>query len=36
MSEENVDGHIGCIVIRPDGRVLPRAVPDPLAKQKRD
>jgi hypothetical protein len=27
-----VPGHIGCIVIRPDGsRVLARAVPDPLA-----
>jgi hypothetical protein len=29
-------GHIGCIVLRPDGsRVLARAVPDPLAPQKR-
>jgi hypothetical protein len=27
-----VPGHVGCIVIRPDGsRVLARAVPDPLA-----
>jgi hypothetical protein len=27
-----VEGHVGCIVIRPDGsRVLARAVPDPLA-----
>jgi hypothetical protein len=28
-----VPGHVGCIVIRPDGsRHLARAVPDPLAK----
>jgi hypothetical protein len=32
-----VDGHIGCIVIRPDGsRYVARAVPDPLAGQKPD
>jgi|SRR5918994_6411634 hypothetical protein len=30
-----VPGHIGCIVIRPDGsRYVARAVPDPLAEQK--
>jgi hypothetical protein len=29
-----IDGHVGCIVIRPDGsRYLARAVPDPLAQQ---
>lgn len=28
-----VEGHIGCIVIKPDGsRYVARAVPDPLAK----
>jgi hypothetical protein len=27
-----IEGHLGCIVIRPDGRrYLARAVPDPLA-----
>jgi hypothetical protein len=32
MLDPIVPGHIGCIVIRPDGsRVLARAVPDPLA-----
>jgi hypothetical protein len=32
-----VPGHVGCIVIRPDGsRFLARAVPDPLAEQKPD
>jgi hypothetical protein len=32
-----VPGHIGCIVIRPDGsRYLARAVPDPLAHEKPD
>jgi hypothetical protein len=32
-----VRGHLGVIVIRPDGsRVLARAVPDPLAQQKPD
>ena len=30
-----VPGHVGCIVIRPDGsRYLARAVRDPLAQQK--
>jgi hypothetical protein len=30
-----VPGHVGCIVIRPDGsRYLARAVPDPLAQRK--
>jgi hypothetical protein len=29
-----IPGHVGCVVIRPDGsRVLARAVPDPLAQQ---
>jgi hypothetical protein len=29
-----VPGHVGCIVIQPDGsRYLARAVPDPLAQQ---
>ena len=32
-----VPGHVGCVVIRPDGgRVLARVVPDPLAQQKPD
>jgi hypothetical protein len=32
-----VPGHVGCIVIRPDGsRYLARAVPDPLAHHKPD
>jgi hypothetical protein len=32
-----VPGHVGCIVIRPDGsRYLARAVPDPLAGHKPD
>jgi hypothetical protein len=32
-----VPGHIGCIVIRPDGsRYVARAVPDPLVQQKPD
>jgi hypothetical protein len=32
MLDPLVPGHIGCIVIRPDGsRYLARAVPDPLA-----
>jgi hypothetical protein len=32
-----VPGHIGCIVIRPDGsRQVARAVPDPLGQQKPD
>lgn len=32
-----VPGHVGCIVIRPDGsRVLARAEPDPLARQQPD
>jgi hypothetical protein len=32
-----VPGHVGCIVIRPDGsRVLARAVPDPLAQPRSD
>jgi hypothetical protein len=32
-----VPGHVGCIVIRPDGsRILARAVPDPLAQPKTD
>jgi hypothetical protein len=31
-----VPGHVGCIVLRPDGsRYLARAVPDPLAQPKR-
>jgi hypothetical protein len=31
-----VPGHIGCIVIKPDGsRNVARAVPDPLAEQKK-
>jgi hypothetical protein len=30
-----IPGHIGCIVIRPDGsRYVARAVPDPLAQQR--
>ena len=29
---DEIAGHVGCIVIKPDGsRVLARAVPDPLA-----
>jgi hypothetical protein len=32
-----IQGHIGCIVIRPDGsRVLARAEPDPMAQQQPD
>jgi hypothetical protein len=32
-----IPGHVGCIVIRPDGsRELAHAVPDPLAQQKPD
>jgi hypothetical protein len=32
-----VPGHIGCIVIKPDGsRYVARAVPDPLGQQKPD
>ena len=32
-----IDGHIGCIVIKPDGsRCVARAVPDPLASQHPD
>ena len=34
LSDPIVPGHVGCIVIRPDGsRHLARAVPDPLAHQ---
>ena len=29
-----IEGHIGCVVIRPDGsRYLARVMPDPLAQQ---
>ena len=29
---DEIAGHVGCIVIQPDGsRILARAVPDPLA-----
>jgi hypothetical protein len=32
-----VEGHVGCIVIRPDGtRYLARVEPDPLAQRKPD
>jgi hypothetical protein len=32
-----IEGHIGCLVIRPDGsRYLARVMPDPLAEQQPD